>query len=367
MNTEAMPENEYPEELKQIEEASFDSDDSNEQPPSDIVAFNEQRSCADLFRMHEGRQLEIQPDFQRDVVWPNAAQTRFIDSLSKQLPIPSMCISWDYKTGQRQVIDGLQRVSSLIKFLSDDRWRLSKLDDIDERLSGKRVEDIQNDNPEIYHRVENVIIPITVLRCDYSKQDHMEYMFTIFHRLNTAGNKLTNQEIRNCIFGGELNEILRELDQYPAHRDFFGLEPGKTYRFRYQEMILRFFAFVDGYKNYSGNLSKFLNIYMSEHQQGGDKIDVLADLYRRSIGVAQDKIVAGAKLPELSKATIEAILVGIASNIENLEGRESPDILSMFADLRAADEFQPDNLKSATTSRANLVPRMDKAVEVFSK
>jgi uncharacterized protein with ParB-like and HNH nuclease domain len=37
-------------------------------------------------------------------------QTRFIDSLMKQLPIPSMCISLDYKTDKRYIIDGLQRI-----------------------------------------------------------------------------------------------------------------------------------------------------------------------------------------------------------------------------------------------------------------
>ena len=38
-------------------------------PPPDIVAFNEQRSCADIFRMYEKRQIEISPDFQRGEVW----------------------------------------------------------------------------------------------------------------------------------------------------------------------------------------------------------------------------------------------------------------------------------------------------------
>lgn len=103
---------EYDEELESEEEELAASDESTESPPSDIVAFNELRSCADLFRLYEENQLEIQPDYQRDFVWPQTEQTRFIDSLAKQLPIPSMCISFDYKTDKRQVVDGLQRMSS---------------------------------------------------------------------------------------------------------------------------------------------------------------------------------------------------------------------------------------------------------------
>lgn len=66
-------------------------------PPPDIIAFNEQRSCADIFRMYQKGQIEISPDFQRGEVWRNSAQTLFIDSLMKQLPIPSMCLYIDMR------------------------------------------------------------------------------------------------------------------------------------------------------------------------------------------------------------------------------------------------------------------------------
>jgi len=69
------------------------------------------RSCADLLRMHSSGKLEIQPDFQRDVVWKPDEQARFIDSLVKQLPIPSMCFSLDYQTQKWKVIDGLEVLS----------------------------------------------------------------------------------------------------------------------------------------------------------------------------------------------------------------------------------------------------------------
>ncbi|MGK7890660.1 MAG: DUF262 domain-containing protein, partial [Leptolyngbyaceae cyanobacterium] len=125
-------------ELEKLEEQLQETDDIDETPPSDIVAFNELRSCADLLRMYEAGQLNIQPDFQRDVVWSNPMQTRFVDSLVKQLPIPSMCISLDYKTQERLVIDGLQRISSILFFLSERKeWKLSKLEDIDSKISGK--------------------------------------------------------------------------------------------------------------------------------------------------------------------------------------------------------------------------------------
>ena len=181
-------------------------------PPPDIVAFTEQRSCADIFRMYDKGQLDINPDFQRGEVWTNRSQTLFIDSLMKQLPIPSMCISLDIKTQKRLVIDGLQRITSIVKFLNPKEvWKLAKVDDADGRISGKTTERIRLNNNEIYDIVENVTIPITVLRCDYSNDNHMRYLFQIFYRLNSGGNKLYNQEIRNCIFQGDFNDLLKSL------------------------------------------------------------------------------------------------------------------------------------------------------------
>lgn len=96
--------------LEQLEEESLYADDYQEVPPPEIVAYNELRSCADLFRMHVQGILEIQPDFQRDIVWRSPDQTRFVDSLIKQLPIPSMCFALDHHAQKWIVIDGLQRM-----------------------------------------------------------------------------------------------------------------------------------------------------------------------------------------------------------------------------------------------------------------
>ena len=84
-------------------------------------------------------------------------------------------------------------------------------------IAGKSVAAIKTSDTSLHHfysRVENLSVPVTVLRCDFDKKSHMEYLFTIFHRLNTGGMKLNNQEIRNCIYGGPFNELLRDLDQH---------------------------------------------------------------------------------------------------------------------------------------------------------
>lgn len=268
-----MKETEYPfdENLKEGEVKQSEQDDHVELPPNDIVAYNELRSCSDLVRMWKNGQLTIQPDFQRELVWKKPDQTRFIDSLIKQLPIPSMCISFDFNTNERLVIDGLQRMSTIISFLTNDEYQLSSLDDVDDKISGKTVSTIKSKSKTYYDRVENLTIPITVIRCDYTKRTHMDYLFTIFHRLNSGGAKLNNQEIRNCIYNGKFNSLLKNSVKYPTYKKLMDIDEDKSYRFAYEELNLRYFAFSDNLTSYNGKLAKYLNEYMFNKSKVSDK------------------------------------------------------------------------------------------------
>ncbi len=357
---------EYSKFIEEKEKDLAEEDDYSETPPSDIVAFNELRSCADLVRMYKADQLVIKPDFQRDIVWPNPAQTRFIDSLAKQLPIPSMCLSLDYKTEKRLMIDGLQRMWSIIKFLTKDVWRLSKLEDIDNRISGKTSVHIKEKHPDIYNRIENLTIPVTVLRCDYSKTPHMNYLFTIFHRLNTGGNKLSNQEIRNCIFQGPFNELLKDLVKNRTTRELFSLEDDHSYRFAYEELLLRVFAFSDSLKIYNGRLAKFLNHYMDKKKEiSSEEIGEKKQKMERTLSLLYSRILDGEPLPKLSRATTEAILIGIYKNIDILEKKTGRELKMMLKALRNDEIFSVDNLKEGLSAVDKVKERIRKAREIF--
>lgn len=354
-------------ELSKMENEQSEREDYAEVPPSDIVAYNELRSCADLKRMHENKQLNIQPDFQRDIVWSNSDQTRFIDSLVKQLPIPSMCISLDYKTNERLVIDGLQRINSIITFLSEDDWKLSVLDDVDPRISGKTAGQIKAKNPDIYDRVENLTIPITVLRCDYSKKAHSNFLFTIFHRLNTGGNKLNNQEIRNCIYSGTFNNFLKKAVSYNNYISLMDIKEGETYRFSHEELILRFFAFYDRLNTYNGKLAKFLNDYINENRNLSDsEIAPKRHLFERVIDLIYLKLFNSSKLPSYSKALTEGLLIGIAKNISSLEGETEHNLQEKLDNLLQDNNFSVENLKEGLSRKEKVISRLERSIEIFS-
>ena len=367
---ETMQESNAEQSLEELEEETFKETDTVEFPPSDIIAYNELRSCADLFRMYKSGTLEIRPDFQREIVWRQPEQTRFIDSLIKQLPIPSMCFSLDYKTEKWQVIDGLQRMWTIVQFLDGADWALSRLSDVDPLIAGRSLPDFQNAESglrQFYSRIENVSLPITVIRCDYSKKSHINYLFTIFHRLNTGGAKLNNQEIRNCIFAGRLNELLQELSRHPTWLQINGRKSPEGDRYRGQEQILRFFAFQDTYQDYGGRLANFLNDYMRDNQNPDYSfLEQKRVTFERTINVFDRSVDADGTRSRMALSVMEAVLVGMSLNLSRLEEMPGVSIREMYETLLTLDEFSEQRLREGLAARQRVQERLTAAVRIFS-
>lgn len=345
------------------------SEATDAMPPSDIVTYTELRSIADLFRMHKQGALDVQPDFQREEVWSAASQTRFIDSLVKQLPIPSLCLGFDFKKQKWQVIDGLQRLRSAFRFLdTDNPWKMGRLDDIDPRLSGRNNTDFQTDsNLQLVRRiVENTVLPITVVRCNSEDSDHKNYLFKIFRRLNTGGVKLSNQEIRNCIYGGPFNDMLNEINSSELWIEVSPFKKPFGYRFRGQEMILRIFAFSDSYSSYKGNLASFLNDFMDEHKDCDN--EVLEKMHEGFVATlkAIEKIDRD-RIAILSKTVFEALMVGMYSNRSRIDELDKIALTQRLDEMLKRPQFSKESLSEGLSSREKLVSRIKTACEVFQQ
>jgi uncharacterized protein with ParB-like and HNH nuclease domain len=357
------------EDIAKLEKRLFDDDDFAETPPSDIVAYNELRSCADLYRMCKQDVLDIQPDFQRNVVWTNPSRTRFIDSLIKQLPIPSMCFSLDYKTQRWQVIDGLQRISTIIAFLGDENWTLSKLDDIDQSISGQPVRNFRlRDNilSKYYDRVQNLTLPITVIRCDQSKISHNNYLFTIFHRLNTGGMKLNNQEIRNCIFSGSFNQLLRKLSKDKVWIDVNKHRGTRNTRMQFEELALRFFALSDGFESYGGQLARFLNDYMSQYRNVSDDwLKQKEEMFNLTTKAA--RLALNYKpMQRVTVSLLEALLVGISRSQWAMHA-EASSLQAKFVQLSQHAELSDGSLREGLSHAPRVKARLNASVSIFAQ
>ncbi|KAF0113398.1 MAG: hypothetical protein FD163_733 [Hyphomonadaceae bacterium] len=377
--------------VEKSEDELFEIDNSNELPPADIFAYNELRSCADLFRMYEKGQLEVDPHFQRDTVWEPKQRLLFIDSLNKQLPIPSLCLALDIKSGNWSVIDGLQRLHTVMSFLNGAEIetkkpktnqinvakranvKLSEYDGIDPLLARtelKLFKDAPSDTElgKIFSRIENVTLPLNILRCDFSNDWHMEYLFTIFSRLNSGGLKLTNQEIRNCIFSGPFNNLLKELESTPEWKELLVKKSALFKRFKGQEILLRFFAFFDAKDTYDGKMSSFLNKYMKANRKISEtEIAAKKELLLRTIRVVNCTLDNAPELKKRSITVIEAFLIGAAKNIEHLERLSLQDKSRLFRALEREDPFTLANLKEGLATETKVKNRLDTAINSLAE
>ena len=195
----------------------------------------------------------------------------------------------------------------------------------------------------------------------------MHYLFTIFHRLNTGGNKLNNQEIRNCIFYGEFNNLLKSLTRYSNFQKLFEIDSEKTYRFAYEELILRFLALNETYESYPGKLAKYLNDFMDDKRSIAEaELAEKRHLFERVIDIIYLRILDRKPLPRLSKATTEGIMVGISRNINSLEEKTDNELRQKLAELRADENYSVDNLKEGLSAKDKVITRLNKAVEIFN-
>jgi len=334
-------------------------------PPENIVVSNELRSVSDLYRLMQSDYIDVAPDFQRNEVWNDHARARFIDSLAKEFPIPSMCFALHPKEQKYIVIDGLQRMSSIRKFFENLDWKIPKLDDVDRRLYGKTNREISKANPEIIRKIENVPLPITILRYDPERGDNMEYIFTIFQRINTYGERLSNQEIRNAIYQGEFNSFLKEVSNTDEWENFVGSKKKQTKkRGENEEGILRFFAFYENVSKYNGKLNMFLNQYMQKKRHNSDN-ENLRKLFQRTFSVAN--MIKRDLLAAKPNAVRDAILYGISKNIDDVEKMDLTEVEERIKKLLENNAFEEKELQQGTMQKNKVINRLKLSNEEFGK
>lgn len=348
-------------ELEKIEQEELENLEKAVIPPENIFAYIEQRSCADIERMIKDGSLCEDPFYQRGEVWKNPQQSRFIDSLLKRLPIPSLCISADYKEDYN-VIDGKQRITTILKFLRDDNWRISDLSDIDARISGKSVAEIKIESPQIYSAIKNLTLPINMIRCDYDRPDNMDYIFTIFHRLNTGGVSLNNQEIRHCIFSGEFINFLTTCNNNETWKKWIPSISNND-RMRGEERILSFFAFYYNLEEYNGKLNSFLNDFALKYRKSSSKWLNAQNLLFKSVVSIASKI----NLKYKNNIYIDAVLYGIANNLETCKSKSNELLQQNFEKLIKTPSFSSERIREGTSRKEYLIDRLQQAKEIFGE
>ncbi len=228
------------------------------------ISFNE------LIDMKRNNELNITPDFQRLFRWTEGTQSRFIESLLLEMPVPPIYVVED-DAGKYTLIDGLQRISSYLHLRGEldapdleppvkfgEKLKLIDCDIVNE-LNGKSWDDL---GTALQIKLKRSFVRVEVVR----KGSAAHFKYHMFKRLNTGGESLTPQQIRNCtirLLNPKFIDFIIELckdDNFKACLEILSYEQRRT---SYdQELVLRFFALKNNRQGFVHSVEDFLTEYM---------------------------------------------------------------------------------------------------------
>lgn len=287
------------------------------------------------------------PDYQRKFIWDVTTKNRFIESVLLGLPIPFMFFS-DDKDGRSEIIDGAQRTQTLVEFL-DNKLKLRGLEKLT-TLNGFRF----NDLPEMYSRkFKGRTLRIIVL----ADTTTLETRQDIFNRINTGGKKAISSEIRRGSHTGKFMDFVERC----AHDELFNkLCPMSTRakkRYEDSELVVRFFAYLNDYKNFVHRVDEFLENFVKKMETEFDE-----ESYQREFSEMLrfvDKyfpfgFTKAENLNTTPRVRFEAISVGVA-----LALREKPDLEPNSMGWLESEDFQIHTTTHASNSPKRVTGRIE--------
>ena len=308
------------------------------------------------------------PEFQRDFVWKQKQASRFVESLLLGLPVPGIFLSKERDTGKLLVIDGQQRLHTLLYFY-DGIWPKNRqefsLQGVQKRFVGTTYKSL---SPEDRRRMDDSIIHATIVRQDEPSDDDSS-VYHVFERLNTGGTQLKPQEIRACVYHGELIKLLKALNKHSAWRSIYGRVSD---RMKDQELILRFLALYFKGKDYKApmNMKEFLNEYNGGNRHltvSGQSRTTLARVFEQTIQLAHDCIGSKAFRPvrTLNAAVFDAVMVALARRLEKGAIQRPRELARKYENLLANTKFL-DACTTGTSQPTNVNLRLVMATRAFS-
>jgi hypothetical protein len=247
--------------------------------------------------------INLRPEYQRRLVWDDAKRSLFIESLLLNVPIPPVFL-YEWDLSRYEVMDGQQRLNSIVDFY-ENGFALKGLEKWEE-LNGRRYGEL----PKILQRgLDRRRLSATVLLVEGTRAappQQADIRKLVFERLNTGGQQLNPQELRNCLYAGSFNELLITLSRLPLFTKIWKIPPydqnvdrhgnvstvlreNSLYqRMKDCEIVLRFFAFRKR-ANIRGSVRSMLDRCMEEHLNSTEtEIANLKEEFQTRLKLARD-------------------------------------------------------------------------------
>lgn len=293
------------------------------------------------------------PEYQRKAsLWSVYDKSRFIESLLLDYPIPLIFLA-DAGNGKLEIVDGLQRISTLASFLNND-FDLAKLKKLTES-NGCSFIDLPDREKR---RLKTKSLRIIVLKqsTDETKQE-------LFDRLNTSSLRASTSEVRS---GREINnplmKLIVELIKDETFKRTTNLSKTVTNRKGDIELITRFFAYSNNLENFSGKVMNFVDEFVdkSRDQWSEEKELTFRTEFESTMNFVDEHFERGFQKEnknQTPRVRFEAIAVGV-----NLALREKPSLKvdkEKIKMLLESEDFKKWTTSDAANNRKKVLDRIN--------
>ena len=321
----------------------------------------------ELLRRVERGRIDVAPAYQRKFQWDATRQSALVESIFLGIPVPPLFMATNAapgKTNSWEVVDGLQRVTTLANFagnelarskigLTEKPLQLAGLKKLKE-FNGSTFSDLPGDLVSLF---EDRPLKVVVLN---DKSDR-QVRFDLFERINTGGIKLSNQEVRECVFRGEFIVMIETLAKRDSLNSIIRLAVGDQSNGTREEFVLRFFAYLENYLNFEHAVKDFLDNYTIA-QQDDARSDERVETFDRTFDFLVQCFPRGirSKKGTTTVNLFEGIAVGAA-----LALKINPDIQPMDDTSWLLEPGLREFTSSATNTRTNVRGRIEYCRDKF--
>lgn len=329
--------------------------------------------------------IRLNPDYQRHHRWNVETSSRLIESLILNIPIPTIYISQDVDVDvevddgipRYSVIDGQQRLTAIYDFMKN-KYALTGLRVLS-LLNGSAYRDLP---PFLIRRLEER--GISCLWIDSIVDPQVKY--DIFERLNTGSVQLESQELRNAVYRGPFNELIKELAQYHTFRLLLHISDkdiendSKVKKMMDTEMVLRYFSLCDnGILQMKKSFKDFLSEQMDTFNRFNNKqIERMRNQFYKVIDIIYNEMGENAfakyRVDEKRKmiiqsrfnaAVYDAVIVAISDKLNEGGLKFGKKSMSKFEGLFEKENFRR-TIEGSTGDKSKIVGRIQMVKEVFS-
>lgn len=324
-----------------------------------------QMSIGEIVNMYKDGELIINPDFQRLFRWEIGQKSKLIESILLGIPLPPIFV-FETDDGKWELIDGLQRISTILEFIG-----LLRNPDNGRELPPSSLEAtkyLRSLHNVVWQRAETVVglAPNGQVPLDRSHQISIrrsrigveilkrpsdnKTKYDLFQRLNAGGTQANAQELRNCIIimvDRDYFRLVKSLADLPDFREVVFSTEDQIERQRHMEFTTRFL--VHSYVPYDGTLDveEYIDNGIVELAERGpqdeartgftDTFRLLNQTYGRN---ALRRYDGQRHTGRVGLVAFECIAVGIGRNIAAI--RACPDPANFVRDRVALFWNQPE-------------------------